>query len=203
MIGSTLPVTMKLPNLIFKNMRLVLKDIESKPMVLSFLLVVLGNMMVFPTIHPAWAEWTVQGEGNLFGTEDVALFSATRRLTKDQDPTQPVIDSELAEQGSDAVLEPVLQIKKSLLLFGRDSELKVRGQGYSFLRVDYVFLRDQSEKRWVTLDAKPIFDRPFKTLDGYQWASNHIGYSSRRISFYINEARNGIGNEGRGRDSSN
>ena len=90
-------------------------------------------MMGLLTTPPAWAEWEVQGESYLFGTEDAALFSATRRLTKDQDPTQPVIDSELAEQGADAVLEPVLQIKKLFPLFGRDSYLKVRGQGFIFL----------------------------------------------------------------------
>jgi hypothetical protein len=82
-------------------MILILKDIVYKFLVLLFLL------GMFPLIQPAWAEWTVEGESYLFGTEDAALFSATRRLTKDQDPTQPVIDSELAEQGADAVLEPV------------------------------------------------------------------------------------------------
>lgn len=89
--------------------------------------------MVLSPIPPAWGELIVEGEGYLYGTEDAALFSATRRLTKDQDPTQPVIDSALAEQGSDAVLEPVLQLRKSFSLFGRASELKVRGQGFIFL----------------------------------------------------------------------
>jgi hypothetical protein len=123
----------EIPLTLIKKMRLVLKGIGSKATAFSILWVLLATLMGLPPIDLACAEWTVQGESYLFGTEDAALFSATRRLTKDQDPTQPVIDSELAEQGSDAVLEPVLQIKKSLLLFGRDSELKVRGQGFIFL----------------------------------------------------------------------
>ncbi len=116
-----------------KYMRLVLKGLRITVRAFSLLFVALGPLTVLLTIHPAWAKWEVQGEGNLYGTEDVALFSATRRLTKDQDPTQPVIDSELAEQGSDAVLEPVLQIDTFFPLFGRDSELKVRGQGFIFM----------------------------------------------------------------------
>ena len=114
-------------------MRLIPKRARTPGLAISPFIVALGIMVVFPTIRPAWAEWEVKGEGNLYGTEDVALFSATRRLAKDQDPTQPVIDSELAEQGSDAVLEPVLEIDTFFPLFGRDSELKVRGQGFIFL----------------------------------------------------------------------
>ena len=98
----------------------------------SLLLVWLGSLLMLPTVPVALGEWFVEGEGYIFGTEDAALFSATRRLTKDQDPTQPVIDAEVAEQGPDTVFEPVLQIRKTLALFGRDSELKVRGQGFIF-----------------------------------------------------------------------
>ena len=57
----------------------------------------------------------------------------------------------------------------------RPQSLDKANAGQHFARVDYVFLRDSSRKRWVTLDAKPIFDHPFKTIDGYQWASNHTG----------------------------
>ncbi len=99
----------------------------------SILLAVLPLFLVPSPGDLIWAEWEVLGEAYLFGTEDAALFSATRRLTKDQDPTQPVIDSELAKQGADAVLEPVLQINKYFSLFGRDTSLKVRGQGFIFL----------------------------------------------------------------------
>ena len=115
------------------KMRFVLKAIRIQHGFFCLLLLGPGYLLGFHTVPPACAEWEIKGEGYIFGTEDAALFSATRRLTKDQDPTQPVIDSEVAEQGSDAVFEPVLQIKKSLLLFGRESYLQARGQGFIFI----------------------------------------------------------------------
>ena len=57
----------------------------------------------------------------------------------------------------------------------RPKNLQKAKAGKHFARVDYVFLRGDGQMRWVTLDARPIFDRPFKTLDGHQWASNHVG----------------------------
>ncbi|MFZ1744713.1 MAG: hypothetical protein WAU17_02240, partial [Nitrospirales bacterium] len=50
---------------------------------------------------PSFAEWKVSGESNVYYTDDAALFSATRRLSRSQDPTQPVINSNLAKQGGD------------------------------------------------------------------------------------------------------
>ena len=114
-------------------MRFVRQHLEQHPFLLSFFFLQLVHLMVLLPTDLARGEWEIQGEGYLFGTEDAALFSATRRLTKDQDPTQPVIDAEVAEQGPDAVFEPVLQIRKLFPLLGRDSELKVRGQGFIFM----------------------------------------------------------------------
>ena len=51
----------------------------------------------------AFAELKVEGTGILFYTDDVGLFSATRRLSRDGDPTQPAIDTRLT-QGSAACL---------------------------------------------------------------------------------------------------
>lgn len=78
------------------------------------------------------AEWTVQGESYMFYTDDVALFSATRRLSRNQDPTQPAIDRELAEQGDDVAYEPVLEVAKSFGSPGRQTEIGVRGQAFVF-----------------------------------------------------------------------
>lgn len=58
-------------------------------------------------------------------------------------------------------------------LYPRD--LDKRDAGTPFARVDYVFLGGQTPKSWEILDARLIFDRAFKTRNGYQWASNHIG----------------------------
>src|SRR5881275_2582368 len=62
----------------------------------------------------ALAELTVEGQAILFYTDDVGIFSATRRLSRDGDPTQPAIDSRLTNQGSDVVFEPDLNVATSL-----------------------------------------------------------------------------------------
>lgn len=78
------------------------------------------------------AQWNVTGESSLFYTDDAALFSATRRLSRNQDPTQPVLDRELAGQGDDTIYEPAAQVSKSLNLLGGVTEFTVRAQGYLF-----------------------------------------------------------------------
>ncbi len=110
--------------------------------------VVLIGPLTFPSL--CVAEWTVQGESYLFYTNDVALFSATRRLTRDADPTQPVVDRELAEQGEDVVYEPAAQVTKSFSLLGGHTELRVRGQGFVFF--------DQSRFNHGTLGAQAVHE---------------------------------------------
>jgi len=69
--------------------------------------------------QPCDAEWEFNGQSNIFYTNDVALFSATRRLTRHQDPTQPVLDGALAKQGDDVIYEPIgyYQLKSKLAAF--------------------------------------------------------------------------------------
>lgn len=99
----------------------------SLPMIfLQILLLILG------LATPSLAEWELSGEASIFYTDDAALFSATRRLSRDQDPTQPAIDDELANQGSDVVFEPDLQITKSFGPPGRETTFSIRGQGFLF-----------------------------------------------------------------------
>ena len=93
----------------------------------------LSLLMCIPLLPSlSFAEWKVSGESNVYYTDDAALFSATRRLARLQDPTQPVIDSKLANQGDDVVFEPVAQIAKSFSLMGRQTRVGVRGQGFVF-----------------------------------------------------------------------
>lgn len=80
----------------------------------------------------SFAEWNVSTGSTLYYTNDAALFSATRRLSRNQDPTQPVIDGKLAKQGRDMVFEPMAQIAKSFSLMDRPTQLAVRGQGFVF-----------------------------------------------------------------------
>lgn len=53
------------------------------------------------------AQWTFNADNAGYYTDDVALFSATRRLSLKDDPTQPNIDK--TGQGSDFIYEPSLE----------------------------------------------------------------------------------------------
>ena len=97
---------------------------------MPLLLLILACFLSLPS--PAQAEWKVMAQGTVHYTDDAALFSATRRLSRNQDPTQPVIDRKLAKQGDDVVFEPMAQIAKSFSLMGRQTQLAVRGQGFVF-----------------------------------------------------------------------
>ncbi len=101
---------------------------EPAYMPLCFSLVIL----ILSLAPPSFAEWKVTGESNVHYTDDAALFSSTRRRSRNQDPTQPVLDSLLANQGDDVVFEPMAQITKSFSLMGRPTQLGVRGQGFVF-----------------------------------------------------------------------
>jgi hypothetical protein len=52
----------------------------------------------------AQAEWSTEVNNSAYYTDDVALFSVTRRLSLKDDPTQPTIDR--PGQGGDVVYEP-------------------------------------------------------------------------------------------------
>lgn len=80
----------------------------------------------------ASAELEVQGQGILFYTDDVGIFSATRRLTRDGDPTQPAIDSRLANQGSDMVFEPQVDLTDSFITRYGTTTVNARGQGFIY-----------------------------------------------------------------------
>ena len=81
---------------------------------------------------PAAAEWSASATGNLFYTDDVALFSATRRLNLHGDPTQPVLDTSLTGQGSDMVFEPDITVTKSLASQLGRTEFSFRGQAFIY-----------------------------------------------------------------------
>ena len=90
----------------------------------------LPGFLVFPGM--GGAEWSLRGEGKVFYTNDVALFSASRRLDRLQDPTQPILDGDLAKQGDDMVFEPVAEVGKSFSLLGRKMEFSIKGQGFVY-----------------------------------------------------------------------
>jgi hypothetical protein len=83
-------------------------------------------------VSTAQAEWTVETTGILFWTDDIGIFSATRRLSRDGDPTQPALDTHLTDKGSSVVFEPQLNISTSLQNRLGALELSARGQGFIF-----------------------------------------------------------------------
>jgi len=57
------------------------------------------------------AGWSAGVDNNAYYTDDVALFSVTRRLSLTDDPTQPVVDR--PQQGGDFVYEPRAKLEWS------------------------------------------------------------------------------------------
>lgn len=96
------------------------------------LFVVLASLCVEPRPVSAKDGWSFEGRGILFYTDDVGLFSATRRLSQDGDPTQPAIDSKLTNKGSDMVFEPMLIVTRSLTNGLGRLDLSVQGEGFIF-----------------------------------------------------------------------
>jgi len=74
--------------------------------------------------------WHVGGEMNAFYTDDVALFSASQRLSLQEDPTQPVIQT--TGQGSSGVFEPAVHVTRSLQSSWGKTDLTARAQGFVF-----------------------------------------------------------------------
>ncbi len=58
----------------------------------------------------AESAWEGSVESYFYHTTDVSLFSATRRLSHDQDPTLPVIETEFANRENDFVYEPEIEL---------------------------------------------------------------------------------------------
>ncbi len=90
------------------------------------------------------AEWSVQGESTIFYTDDVGLFSSSRRLSLQEDPTQPVI--EITGQGEDVVLEPIITAAKGWRNSWGETAVSFRGQGFLFF--------DQSDFSHATYGLK-------------------------------------------------
>jgi hypothetical protein len=96
------------------------------------LIVVFASFYIRLGTASAQEGWSFEGQGILFYTDDVGLFSATRRLSRDADPTQPAIDSHLIGKGSDMVFEPLLIVRRSLTNGLGRLDLNMQGQGYVF-----------------------------------------------------------------------
>ena len=76
------------------------------------------------------AQWSGEIQNNFFYTDDVGLFSATRRLSLQNDPTQPVVDR--TGQGSDMVYEPSVDVRRAFESRWGRTELSAQAQGFIF-----------------------------------------------------------------------
>lgn len=81
---------------------------------------------------PVQAEVSVNGTATLFWTDDIGIFSATRRLSRDGDPTQPALDTRLTDKGSSIVFEPQLTVSDSFKNGLGTLHLDLLGQGFIF-----------------------------------------------------------------------
>ena len=117
-----------------RNPSLTLRSLVSQKgshLFIIFPLLVLSFLATFAS--PCMAEWGLDLRSNVFYTDDVALFSATQRLTRNQDPTQPAIDRDLANQGDGFVYDTMATVTTTFDLLGRNTKLLVRGQGFVFV----------------------------------------------------------------------
>lgn len=93
-------------------------------------LVFVGLMWLGLEEQQCWAHWSTEIEGAVYYTDDVSLFSSSRRLALREDPTQPVID--VTGQGSDVVFEPELTIGNTWNNRVGTTSLSIRSQGFIF-----------------------------------------------------------------------
>lgn len=93
---------------------------------------VCGLVVVAALAVPAQAEVSVNGIATLFWTDDIGIFSATRRLSRDGDPTQPALDTRLTDKGSSIVFEPQLTASESFRNGLGLLHVDLLGQGFIF-----------------------------------------------------------------------
>lgn len=90
------------------------------------------GMLIPAALSPAQAEWSITADGNLYYTDDVALFSATRRSNIDGDPSQPVLDVSRTGFGSDMVFEPGFLISNAITTGLGRTAFSIKPQGFIF-----------------------------------------------------------------------
>ncbi len=103
-------------------------------------------------ISTAWADWSAITQGTGFYTDDVGIFSATRRLSRDGDPTQPALDSKLTGQGSDFVFGPMAELANSFDNRLGTTTFDIQGSGFIYAenpRYNHGALRVQAKQAFT------------------------------------------------------
>lgn len=82
------------------------------------------------TSTDASADWKNTMNASAYFTDDVALFSVTRRLSLQDDPTQPIVDR--PQQGGDFVFEPKTELRWTGTNLWGELEFSANAAGYLF-----------------------------------------------------------------------
>ncbi len=104
------------------------------------------------SISTSWADWSAITQGTGFYTDDVGIFSATRRLSRDGDPTQPALDSKLTGQGSDFVFGPMAELANSFDNRLGTTTFDIQGSGFIYAenpRYNHGALRVQAKQAFT------------------------------------------------------
>lgn len=80
----------------------------------------------------ASADWSTVARATNYYTSDVGLFTASQRLSRDADPTQPARDTRITGQGSDGVMATMVQVTETIESENSKTTFDVRGDGYIF-----------------------------------------------------------------------
>lgn len=90
-------------------------------------------LMTAPFVAAEPADVEVKFSSGFYYTDDVAIFSATERLSLNADPTQPALDEWLTGQGEDGVYEPILNVVKEFTGDYGATRLEATGDGFIFM----------------------------------------------------------------------
>jgi len=90
--------------------------------------------LLLPIVYPlaVAADWQASVESYFHFTTDVSQFSASRRLSHDQDPTQPLIESEFANKQDDFVYEPDIEISNTFGTPWGEGDIGIKAEGLIF-----------------------------------------------------------------------
>ncbi len=125
----------------------------------------------------ALGDWAATTRGTMFYTDDVGVFSATRRLTLDGDPTQPALDNRLTGQGSDAVFEPMLDVARSFAGRYGKTTFDLQGQGFVY------FGQSRYSHGTLRLQASQEFSAKTSVLFRYYFAPDlFLGENEVRVA---------------------
>ncbi len=125
----------------------------------------------------AYGEWSVTTHSTMFYTDDVGVFSATRRLTLDGDPTQPALDNRLTGQGSDEVFEPMLDVARSFATRYGKTTFDLQGQGFVY------FAQSRYSHGTLRIQARQEFSARTSVLFRYYFAPDlFLGENEVRVA---------------------